>query len=219
MKYSKKLKSKLANKSKPKRTLKSKRASRSKEHQKSKRKHNKSTIKGGSKIYNPNDDSITYTAETHNGERFFRKMFYYSNPPTKQQEHLVHAEKSIVSILMKNPHPNIVKFFKVTNKFVDMEELNTRDVDIDEAIKVMKGVKSFLQKLGIAYIDWKTDNIGKDKHGVYKLFDFDVSGTFDKSSWLVKPVEFFRYNKAIENGCTTPKQIDDFSFRNFVKDE
>ena len=146
-------------------------------------------------------------------------MFYYSDPPTEKQEHLVHVEKSIVSILMENPHPNIVKFFKITNRFVDMEELNTKDVNIDEAIKVMKGVKVFLQRLGIAYIDWKIDNIGKDKHGIYKLFDFDGSGIFDKNDWLVKPEEFFNYNKAIKNGYTTPKEIDNFSFLNFVKKE
>jgi hypothetical protein len=120
---------------------------------------------------------------------------------------------------MKNPHPNIVKFFKITDSFVDMEELNTKDVNIDEAIKVMKGVKVFLQRLGIAYIDWKIDNIGKDKHGIYKLFDFDCSGIFHKNDWLIKPVEFFNYNKAIKNGYTTPKKIDNFSFLNFVKKE
>ena len=213
MKYSKKLKSKLTNKSK--RKSKSKRKLKSK--RKSKRKYNKSIIKGGSKIYD--DGNITETNQTYNGESFFRKMFYYSNPPTEKQNHLVHVEKSIVNILMKNPHPNIVKFFKITNSFVDMEELNTKDVNIDEAIKVMRCVKDFLQSLGIAYIDWKIDNIGKDKHGIYKLFDFDVSGIFDKNGWLVKPVEFFNYNNAIKNGYTTPEEIDNFSFLNFVKKE
>ena len=205
MKYSKKLKSKLTNKSKRKRKSKSK------------RKYNKSIIKGGSKIYD--DGNITDTKETYNGESFFRKMFYYSDPPTEKQKYLVHVEKSIVSILMKNPHPNIVKFFKITNSFVDMEELNTKDVNIDEAIKVMKGVKDFLQSLGIAYIDWKLDNIGKDKDGIYKLFDFDVSGIFHKNDWLVKPVEFFNYKRATKNGYTTPEEIDNFSFLNFVKKE
>ena len=203
MKYSKKLKSKLTNKSKRK--------------SQSKRKYNKSIIKGGSKIYD--DGNITYTNETYNGESFFRKKFYYSEPPTKLQNYLVHVEKSIVNILMKNPHPNIVKFFKITNSYVDMEELNTKDVNIDEAIKVMIGVKDFLQSLGIAYIDWKIDNIGKDKYGIYKLFDFDVSGIFNNNDWLVKPVEFFNYKKAIKNGYTSPKEIDNFSFLNFVNKE
>ena len=218
MKYSKKLKSKLTrittNKSKRKSKIKSKSKSKIKSKRKSKRKYNKSIMNGGSKIYN--DGNITNTTETHNGETFFRKMFYYSNPPTKKQEHLVKAETSIVKILMKNQHPNIVKFFEINNRFVDMEELNTNDVNIDEAIKVMENVKGFLQKLGIAYIDWKIDNIGKDKNGIYKLFDFDVSGIFDKNTWLVKPVEFFYYKEAIKNGYTKPKEIDDFSFLNFI---
>ena len=216
MKYSKKLKSKLIriiiNKSKRKSKRKLKRNLKRKS--KSKRKYNKSIIKGGSKIYD--DGNIINTTETYNGEPFFRKKFYYSNPPTEKQKYLVYVETSIINKLRKHPHPNIVKFFKINNSFVDMEELNTKDVNIDEAIKVMKNVKDFLQGLGIAYIDWKIDNIGKDKDGVYKLFDFDVSGIFDKNIWLVKPVDFFNYKNAIKNGCSTPKEIDDFSFINFI---
>ena len=232
MKYSKKLKSKIANKlqrkitnkfksktlkSKRRLKLKSKSKRKSKLIRKSKRKYNKSIIKGGSYIYD--DGNRIYTTETYNGEPFFRKKFYYSNPPTEQQKYIVYVEKSIINILMNNPHPNIVKFFNITDEFVDMEELNTEDVNIDDAIKVMKDVKDYLQQLGIAYIDWKIDNIGKDKYGIYKLFDFDVSGLFDKNGWVIKPVQYFSYNKAIKNGCTTPKEIDDFSFRYFINDK
>ena len=98
-----------------------------------------------------------------------------------------------------------------------MEELDTSDVDIAEAIKVMTDVKLFLQTLGIAYIDWKIDNIGKDKHGIYKLFDFDGSGIFNETTntWSVKPVEFFNYKEAVKHGYTTPKDIDNYSFSNF----
>ena len=40
----------------------------------------------------------------------------------------------------------------------------------------MKKVKDFfLQNLGIIYIDWEQDNIGKGEDGNYKLFDFDGS--------------------------------------------
>ena len=97
-----------------------------------------------------------------------------------------------------------------------MEKLNTTNVNIDEAIEVMKFVKDFCKKLGIAYIDWKIDNIGKDNHGTYKLFDFDVSGVFDKNEWLYQPQFFFNYKQSILNGYTTPQKIDDFSFPNFT---
>jgi hypothetical protein len=41
----------------------------------------------------------------------------------------------------------------------------------------MSNVKDFLQGLGIMYVDWKLDNIGKSLiDGKYKLFDFDASG-------------------------------------------
>ena len=64
------------------------------------------------------------------------------------------------------------------------------------------------------YIDWKEDNIGISKDGTYKLFDFDVSGIaeLETNNWILEPLEYWSYRKAIENGCLTPKQIDDFSF-------
>ena len=37
--------------------------------------------KGRSKILNY-DGEITETSETYNGEQFFKKMFFYSDPPT-----------------------------------------------------------------------------------------------------------------------------------------
>jgi len=50
--------------------------------------------------------------------------------------------------------------------------------------------------------------------GTYKLFDFDASGLIDINTnrWIVKPPEYWSYNKSIENGCKTPQQIDNFSF-------
>jgi len=178
---------------------------------------NKRRSQGGSSIYN--DGEITYSDETYNGEDFFRKTFYYTTPPTKQQEELVLAENTIVEILMKNPHPNIVKYFTINKYFVDMEELDINDINIDEVKVIMRDVKDFLQSLGIMYIDWKIDNIGRGKDGAYKLFDFDVSGVIDinNNEWIVKPQLFWIYKKANENGFTEPKQIDDWSFENNIE--
>jgi serine/threonine protein kinase len=78
----------------------------------------------------------------------------------------------------------------------------------------MKKVKDFLQNLGIMYIDWKIDNIGKSKDGKYKLFDFDASGIVNlkTNKWTLEPAEFWSYKEATKNGKKTPQEIDDWSF-------
>jgi len=171
--------------------------------------------KGGSVIYN--DGELTETDETYNGEPFFRKMFYYSNPPTEKQKKFVEAEYNIVKILMLNPfkNKNIANYFFINNIYVDMEELNVNNIKIEEIIEPMKEVKNFLQNLGIMYIDWKIDNIGIDKNGIYKLFDFDASGLInvETQKWIIEPINSFSYKEAIKNGCKTPKEIDDWSFK------
>jgi hypothetical protein len=66
---------------------------------KSKRKtRRKSRIRIISKVYD--DGEIMNLNANHNGEPFFRKMFFYSDPPTPQQQQIVFAENEIV----KNTH-------------------------------------------------------------------------------------------------------------------
>ncbi len=127
---------------------------------------------------------------------FFRKMFFYSDPPTPQQQQIVFAENEIVKILMENPHPNIVRYFNVNREYVDMELLTTENIELGQVVEVMEDVKRFLQSLGIMYIDWKLDNIGRDKKGTYKLFDFDASGIADKGKWIIEPPLYYSYKKA-----------------------
>jgi serine/threonine protein kinase len=78
----------------------------------------------------------------------------------------------------------------------------------------MADVKTFLQGLGIMYIDWKPDNIGISANGELKLFDFDVSGLIDTvtGAWVLKPPKFWSYNKAVCNGCVAPVDIDNYAF-------
>ena len=175
-------------------------------------------LTGGSIIFK--DGKMNQTNETYKGKPFFRKVFYYdeTNSDIEKKVRLANAAKAeiaVVNILMKNPHPNIATYYKVNNEYVEMEELDIRaEKDKNKVIESMEKVKKFLQSLGIMYIDWKTDNIGISKDGTYKLFDFDVSGLVDLNTnkWIVKPLEYWSYNKAIENGCETPQQIDDFAF-------
>ena len=174
-----------------------------------KQKRNKN---GGSTIFDMDEgETIKIDDLTPDGNTFFRKMY----SKHKGKNDVRHIEKQLVEFLMRNPHPNIVTFYDVNNEYLDMEELNTKINDNDtEIISVMREVKEFLQNLGIMYIDWKFDNIGKSKDGNYKLFDFDASGiiNLDTNEWIVTPPNFWSFKNAIKNNCTTPKKIDDWSF-------
>ena len=126
------------------------------------------------------------------------------------------AEKKICELLMKNPHKNIVKIYDVGKDYVDMELLDD-DIRIEDMSKIkniMMEVKTYLQSLGIIYIDWKLDNIGISADGQYKLVDFDASGLIDieTNEWLIEPPKYWSYNKAIENGMETPNDIDNYAF-------
>ena len=185
---------------------------------------NKTSKRGGSTIYDGSADriidQIKKTEDTYDGKPFFRKLY----PKNKKSNDTRHIEKQIVEILMNNPHPNIVTFYDVNDRYLDMEELdsphsNTEFYDNfkDETpiiINAMIEVKDFLQKLGIMYIDWKFDNIAKGKDGNYKLFDFDASGIVDlhTNRWKVKPPNYWSFGSAKKRHCKTPKDIDDWSF-------
>ena len=182
-------------------------------------------LTGGSKIYKNGD--IIETDETFNGKHFFRKVFYDDNFNAERYIELrkaANAEIKISNILIKNPFPNIVTFYEINDDYIEMEELDMETKLKPEKVKeTMEKVKEFFQSLGIMYIDWKIDNIGisKDGTGTYKLFDFDVSGFVDlkTNEWIVKPLEYWSYNTAVENGCNTPQEIDDYSFNYlFIKD-
>lgn len=75
-------------------------------------------------------------------------------------------------------------------------------------------VKEYLQSLGIIYIDWKADNTGISDDGEIKLFDFNASGLINTETkeWIIKPEEWWSYNKAIRYGMVTPIDIDNYAF-------
>jgi serine/threonine protein kinase len=170
---------------------------------------------------------VTNLDETFRGKNFFRK--YGAST----------IEHAIYKILKKNPHPNIVKVYRITDKYVDIELLSPiiskKDYDKKALISEILLVKDYLQSLGIMYIDWKLDNIGIDANGKYKLYDFDLSGIICSSSaaknlgkhnscktdskWQIKPSTLnWSYRQALANGLKDPKEIDDFAFEiNFIK--
>ena len=187
--------------------------------------NNVGTLLTRSTIYNMSNDTTKTTDETYNGNLFFRKH----GAPYNSKAHIYsnHVEKTIIKILMEHSHPNIVTYYKVCDDYITMEQVNSAKSDpsffeadplsneeIIEIQQIMRKVKDFLQGLGIMYIDWKYDNLGKSVDGTYKLFDFDASGLIDLTTqeWILKPQHYWSYNEAVKNGAITPKEIDDWSF-------
>ena len=101
-----------------------------------------------------------------------------------------------------------------------MELVNVDITDTSKIKDVMIEVKTYLQSLGIMYIDWKLDNIGISDDGQIKLFDFDASGliNIETKEWIIKPPMFWSYNTAIQHGKETPTDIDDYAFEIGFKD-
>jgi serine/threonine protein kinase len=127
-------------------------------------------------------------------------------------------EHTIVSILINKPHKNLVKIYEVTEVYYDMEILSTGTYPPHGStaafLEDMKEAKEHLQSMGIMYIDWKYDNIGRDQNGTFKLFDFNLSGIWVDNKWVVKPIEGWNYNQAVEAAITFPIAIDNFAFLN-----
>jgi hypothetical protein len=183
-----------------------------------------------STIYDPDTDSVKHVNDTYDGKPFFRKNY---GKPHMFLEYSKKMELAIVKILMEHPHPNVVYYYDINTRYADMEQVETHKSnplynpaltreDLNEIIEVMSKVKDFLQALGIMYVDWKFDNMGKSVDGKYKLFDFDASGLSDLKTqqWKLKanPM-YWSYNEAIKNGAQTPKEIDDWSFNYNIIEE
>jgi hypothetical protein len=184
-----------------------------------------------STVYDMNSDSASKTDETYDGLPFFRK---YGPPRTRNHAYSNKVERTIVKILMDHPHPNIVNYYDVTDDYITMEQLCTEKSasccvgleptsydDLIEIQELMVKVKTYLQGLGIMYVDWKFDNLAKSVDGTYKLFDFDASGLVDLNSqqWILEPQHYWNYNEALKNGCVTPQAIDDWGFNyNIIQD-
>ena len=145
----------------------------------------------------------------NDGVDFFRKM---TNCAT---------EKKICQLLMKYPHNNIIKIYGVCDDYIDMELLNT-DMSREDTSNVknaMMEAKTYLQNLGIIFIDWKLDNIGISENKQIKLFDFDCSGLIDieTKEWIIQAPFYWSYKEAIKIGMKTPTDIDNFAFNGIYK--
>ena len=164
---------------------------------------------GGMKITYGFNGTITKDRDSLYGEQdFFRKMTCNEN------------EKQICNLLMKNPHNNIVKIYAIGKDYIDMELLNTH-INPSKLIVIkneIAGLKTYLQSLGIMYIDWKLDNLGISDDKQFKLFDFDASGLIDINTniWLIEPPRFWSYNSAVGNGMKVPTDIDNHAIDSMI---
>ena len=187
---------------KSKKNIRKNKNSKKNRNKRTKKNRNKKTI-GGVRVL-MDGEFTTHPEILHEGKDFFRKM---TNDT---------AEKKICKILMKNPHKNIIKIYDVCEDYIDMELLNVdmSKQDMSKIKNIMMEVKTYLQSLGIMYIDWKLDNIGISEDGEIKLFDFNASGLTDTKTneWKIEPLEWWSYNKAVQNGMVYPIEIDDYAF-------
>ena len=168
------------------------------------KKNTKKNSIGGVRILQIDGEITTNPEILHEGKDFFRKMTNNI------------GEKQICELIMQNPHKNIIKIYAIGKDYIDMELLyvDMNKQDMSNVKNIMMGVKAYLQSLGIMYIDWKLDNIGISEEGEIKLFDFNASGLIDieTKEWIIKPQEWWSYNKAIKNGMVTPSDIDNYAF-------
>jgi hypothetical protein len=160
-----------------------------------------------SKVYTRSGDILPLDLKTLNGKPFFRKMFSVE---------VRNVEKEIAKILKANPLPNVVEIYEVTDLYYDMELLDINVQLTDTVIEECKKAKDQLQGLGIMYIDWKIDNIGSTIENKIKVYDFDCSGIVNRYNsllWYMSPCHAFSYRMAMNNGCNTPLEIDNYSFQ------
>ncbi len=125
------------------------------------------------------------------------------------------VELQIAKMLMDNPCLNIVKIYDVTPTYYTMELLETNYTMDTSIIEKMQKVKTYMQSINIAYIDWKPDNIGIDRNGEPKLFDFDGCGIYNNNDWIIKPFRGYAYNE-VSKTVSDPVKIDDMCFHKYL---
>jgi hypothetical protein len=125
------------------------------------------------------------------------------------------VELQIAKMQMDNPCLNIVKIYDVTPTYYTMELLETNYTMDISIIEKMQKAKTYMQSINIAYIDWKPDNIGIDRNGEPKLFDFDGCGIYDNDKWIIKPFRGYAYNE-VSKTVADPVKIDNMCFHKYL---
>lgn len=148
------------------------------------------------------DGTFTNIDTTYYGKPIFRKWCGWKD-----------VELHVAKILKSNPHPNIVSIYTVEPWYIDMELLDKIENLSSHDIAKLEIAKDYLQSLGIYYIDWKIQNLGRDENGEIKIFDFNFSYLI-KDETIIRP---FYYSKAEHFARMlfkkTYKDIDDLCFK------
>ena len=165
--------------------------------------HPSSRKRGGSRSYNM--DTGEYKT-VDDGQNVFRKIL---SQKANNEYDIVHFLQNFSDY----KEQNIVTIYDVTPEYIDMEELatNFKKTDPDKYVEAMRNAKSFLQSIGIMYLDWKEENTGKSKDGQYKLFDFDAAGiaNLETNTWIIEPIYLNSYGR---DKYLPPKALDDLLF-------
>ena len=150
----------------------------------------------------------------HNNKPFFRKM---TNSIVEKKIYCVLKEYQDCN----KKHKNIVDIYCISNNYIDIELLDVdKKIDFKDNKNQLLNIKSYLQSLGIIYIDWKSDQFGLDKHNIIKLYDFNASGIIDikTNKWIDSPMPYFAFNRAYDiEKLRDPIEIDNFTFSKMFK--
>ena len=157
-----------------------------------------------------NSGNIVNINETINGLPYFHK-------PTTDPNEL-----KIARLIKRNPHPHIVKIYRVGENYVDMELVNVY-VSKGACLEQEDGLrraKDHMHRYGIVYLDWKADNMGRGEDGRIKLYDFDMSGLLRRgtNNWNRPPTyKGYLFRQAENAGQVRPISIDNWIFERFTK--
>lgn len=151
-----------------------------------------------SQIYTLDGDiQLLYDEDIEDNQTIFRKMVDIDSKD----------EITIANIIIKNQQQgkcqNIVKIYQTKCNSIDMEllDINFFDENDHKDLNKYNDIKKALEqlnKLGIAFIDLREDNIGYSHNDkMWKIFDFDSSGLIDleTSKWIIEPPKGFFFKQ------------------------
>jgi len=149
--------------------------------------------------------------ETYYGKPFFRK-------------YVGRTEQEVAECFKKFPHPNIVKVYRVTPEYIDVELVSRKPPKNEEVMNNMAqllSAKTHMHIHGIVYIDWKPENMGRAADGTLKIFDFDSCGFFRRNLfgwniWREQPPFSYVLAAAMSARKRSPIAIDDWIFEHML---
>ena len=193
-------------------------------------------------IYNPNSENEPIDDNNKDTKGIYRKYIRNGGPGENEWiivnklfelDKNIDYDENLIKILHISEDKigryydtNVVETYYNIKKKSEPEKL----VSLYEQLTKLNKTRRYLQNNGIAYIDWKLDNIGLNSDGDIVLYDFDSSGTFRppnpvkniKGQWIVSPpVNSYSYKYATtifsKYGFDNyPQNLDTFLFRNML---